>query len=85
MIWLFVGLAIGLQLGYWASALHLWGQEMLAYLGAIRKQRKGLPVPRVSLIKPDGEAENTGPSIVKPKTPKQIRIEQVAKIRRDGL
>lgn len=85
MIWLFVGLAIGLQLGYWASALHLWGQEMLAYLGAIKKQRKGIPLPRMSLIKPDGEPADTTPNIVKPKSPKQLRIEQVAKIRREGL
>lgn len=85
MIWLFVGLAIGLQIGYWASALQLWGQEMLAYLGSIKKQRKGLPVPRAALIAPDGEPMDNSPSIVKPKTPKQLRVEQVAKIRREGL
>lgn len=83
MIWLFVGLAIGLQVGYWASALHLWAQEVLTYLGAIKKQRKGLPVPR--LIKPDGEPVDNTPNIIRPKTPRQIRIEQVAKIRKAGI
>lgn len=85
MIWLFVGLVLGLQIGYWASALHLWGQEMLAYLGAIKKQRKGLPVPRVNMIAPDGEPVPHTPSVVKPKTPRQLRVEQVAKIREKGL
>lgn len=89
MIWfligLLLGLAIGIQIGYWASALHVWGQEMLAYLGAIKKQRKGIPVPRASLIAPDGEPVDITPNIIKPKTPKQIRIEQVAKIRERGL
>lgn len=82
MIWLFVGLTIGIQVGYWASSLHLWAQEVLVYLGAIRKQRRGIPAPR--LIMPDGE-QSTGPSIVKPKSPRQIRIEQVDKIRKSGL